>query len=78
MLSLHKANNSLGWIAKALNRSHGAIKSRLAKHYFHVEQGKRCGAVDERAEKFERLAHEVANGNFNQAAVTALAKELIQ
>lgn len=36
LLSMHASGSGARWIGRVLNRSEGAIKSRLAKHRFHV------------------------------------------
>ena len=67
------------------------INAVLVRAYQHLQDSssaydKGCDEIrkllgstggDVRAEKFERLAYEVANGNSNQASVIALAKELV-
>ena len=72
LLSLYKANNSPGWIARAFNRSEGAIKSRLARHHFHIEHGKKCGGLEVTAEDCDHLAwiyERMANVHLENPAV---------
>lgn len=50
LMYAHRTGLHLGLIALELHRSEGAIKSRLAKHFFHVEHGKRCSSVNQELE----------------------------
>ena len=45
LIEAYDTGLDLGLIALELERSHGAIKSRLAKHHFHIEHIKQCGGA---------------------------------
>ena len=43
LMAMHAETFSVKRMALELGRSEGAIKSRLQKHHFHIEHGKKCG-----------------------------------
>ena len=64
LMASHRKGRSIGDIARRHNRSHGAIRDRLAKHLFHIEHPKKCGGLTVTREDadhlsfiYERMAH---------------------